>query len=116
MNAAEGDWKNALQNKYYTHLENRNFAFTEQEQELIRQYASSEKILTIACSTDRAPYSYVENALNFQPRIDFLQLYLTDCLQKLLQTFGRKILSLYRYQSSALMVSIPREGVQSSRI
>lgn len=116
MNAAEGDWKNALQNKYYTHLENRNLSFTEQEQELIRQYASGEKVLTIACSMDRAPYSYVENALNFQPRIDFLQVYLTDCLQKLLQTFGRKILSLYRYQSSALMVSIPREGVQSSRI
>lgn len=116
MNAAEGDWKNALQNKYYTHLENRNLSFTEQEQELIRQYASGEKVLTIACSMDRAPYSYVENALNFQPRIDFLQVYLTDCLQKLLQTFGRKILSLYRYQSSALMVSIPREEVQSSRI
>lgn len=27
-------------------------------------------------------------------------MYLTDCLQKLLQTFGRKILSLYGYQSS----------------
>ena len=61
MNAAEGDWKNALQNKYYTHLENRNLSFTEQEQKLIRQYASGEKVLTIACSTDRAPYSYVEN-------------------------------------------------------
>lgn len=61
MNAAEGDWKNALQNKYYTHLESRNLTFTEKEQEIIQQYASGEKTLTVTCSTDRAPYSYVED-------------------------------------------------------
>ena len=61
MNAAEGDWKNALQNKYYTHLESRNLTFTEKEQKLIQQYASGKKTLTVTCNTDRAPYSYLED-------------------------------------------------------
>lgn len=61
MNATEGDWKNNLLNQYYTREEDKNLEFTEQEEELIRQYASGEKTLVVSASTDREPYSYVEN-------------------------------------------------------
>lgn len=63
LNATEGDWKNTLNNKYYSHLEAKNLEFTDLETEIIRQYASGEKTLTISCSVDRAPYSYVEDGM-----------------------------------------------------
>lgn len=61
MDAAEGDWINTLTNKYYTHFENRNLAFTPEEQALIDEYSNGKKELVVTCSTDRAPYSYVED-------------------------------------------------------
>lgn len=61
MDATEGDWKNALNNKYYEHLEDKDLTFTAKERELIRQYASGEKTLVVTASPDRAPYTYVEN-------------------------------------------------------
>ena len=61
MNAVEGDWQNALTNKYYTHFENRSLDFTPEEQALIDEYADGKKKLVVTCSTDRAPYSYVED-------------------------------------------------------
>lgn len=61
LNAAEGDWQNELNNKYYTRADDKNLEFTDSEKELIRQYASGEKTLVISASHDRAPYSYVED-------------------------------------------------------
>lgn len=61
MNQAEGDWKTALYDRYYSHSDDKNLTFTASEQELIRQYASGEKTLVVTASTDRAPYSYVED-------------------------------------------------------
>lgn len=61
LDLTEGDWKNDLLNKYYSHSNNKIIKFTEQEKELINQYASGEKILTVTANTDRKPYSYVEN-------------------------------------------------------
>lgn len=61
MNAVEGDWENTLNNKYYTHLESKNLAFTNQELALLHEYSDGGKTLKITCSTDRAPYSYLED-------------------------------------------------------
>lgn len=61
MNMVEGDWKNELNNKYYAWDNEKNIQFSEEELEIIRQYASGEKTLTISANADRAPYSYVEN-------------------------------------------------------
>lgn len=61
INSTEGDWKTRLNNKYYNHLDEKNLSFTEEEQELIRQYTSGEKKLVMSASMDRAPYSYVED-------------------------------------------------------
>lgn len=61
LNAVEGDWKNGLNNKYYTHSEYKNLEFTDAEKAIIQQYASGERLLTISCGIDRKPYSYVEN-------------------------------------------------------
>lgn len=61
LNATEGNWKNALNNKYYAHLDKKDLSFTDREQELIRQYASGEKTLLVTGSPDRSPYTYVEN-------------------------------------------------------
>lgn len=61
LNAVEGDWKNDLNNRYYAHLEDRELAFTAEEQALIQQYASGERTLVMSASHDRVPYSYVED-------------------------------------------------------
>lgn len=61
MNAAEGDWTNNLKYKYYNHTGDRNLDFSDREKELIHQYASGEKTLTVTCNVDRDPYSYMEN-------------------------------------------------------
>lgn len=63
LNAAEGTWKDTLKNKYYSSESHQILTFTEREQEIIRQYADGEKTLTISCSTDREPYSYLENGV-----------------------------------------------------
>lgn len=61
MEAVEGDWQNELSNKYYSHENEKNLTFTDEELELIRQYADGEKKLVMTASMDRDPYSYVEN-------------------------------------------------------
>ena len=61
LNAVEGDWVNDLDNKYYTHLEEKNLSFTPAERELIRQYADGEKTLVVSACTDKEPYAYVED-------------------------------------------------------
>ena len=60
MNAAEGDWKTELFNRYFTSYENKNLEFTEDETEVIRQYSTKEHSLRILCNPTRKPYSYVE--------------------------------------------------------
>lgn len=61
INAAEGDWKNDLQNKYYTHYEEKDLAFTREEQALIQRYASGEEKLVVSACTDKRPYAYEED-------------------------------------------------------
>ena len=60
LNAVEGDWKNALNNKYYFHWEERELTFTPEEQELIAQYASGEKQLVVSACMDKEPYIYMD--------------------------------------------------------
>ena len=61
LNTTEGDWKNELYYQCYGSTNNQKLNFTEREKELIQQYASGDKKLVMACSTDRDPYSYEEN-------------------------------------------------------
>ena len=61
MNLAEGDWKDELNYEYYGQTEAKTLIFSEKEKEIINQYASGEKTLTVTCNVDRNPYSYVEN-------------------------------------------------------
>lgn len=61
MNAAEGDWRTELHNKYYENYDDRNLAFTEKELEIIQKYSSKSDALTVVCDPTRYPYSYVEN-------------------------------------------------------
>lgn len=60
MNNVEGDWKNDLHNKYYSHNEDRVLHFTPEEKELIRQYAEGEKKLVVSACMDKKPYAYAE--------------------------------------------------------
>lgn len=61
MNFAEGDWKDELNYQYYGQTEAKTLVFSEREKEIIRQYSSGEKKLTVTCNIDRDPYSYVED-------------------------------------------------------
>lgn len=61
MNLAEGDWKDELNYQYYGQTEAKTLVFSKREEEIIRQYASGEKKLTVTCNIDRDPYSYVED-------------------------------------------------------
>lgn len=61
MNAAEGDWRTELHNRYYENYNNRNLSFTQAEKDIIAQYSSPETPLTVVCDPTRYPYSYVEN-------------------------------------------------------
>lgn len=61
MNQAEGDWKDELNYQYYGQTESKTLVFSNREKEIIDQYASGEKKLTVTCSIDREPYSYVED-------------------------------------------------------
>lgn len=61
MNAVEGDWRSALNEKYYSALDNRNLTFTDEEKALLEEYRSGEKKLVVSASIDRAPYSYVKD-------------------------------------------------------
>ena len=61
MNQAEGDWIDALDYQYYGQTEAKTLVFSEREKEIIQQYASGKEKLTVTCSIDREPYSYVEN-------------------------------------------------------
>lgn len=61
MDAIDGNWKNALDTKYYTHYDNRNITFTEQELQIIEKYREGGQTLKVACSADRMPYSYEED-------------------------------------------------------
>ena len=63
LNAVEGDWKNDLNNKYYFHWEEKDLAFTPEEQALIRQYADGEKQLVVSACMDKKPYAYVEDGV-----------------------------------------------------
>lgn len=73
LDAVEGDWKNNLNNKYYFHWEERNLSFTQQEQELIRQYASGEKELVVSVCMDKKPYAYVENGVAKGILLDYFE-------------------------------------------
>lgn len=61
LNATEGDWKNTLNNKYYSRIGDKNLEFTKEEQALLEQYRNGTKTLVVTASMDRAPYSYVED-------------------------------------------------------
>ena len=61
MNAAEGDWRTDLHNRYYENYNNRNLTYTDQEKKIIRQYSDRKHPLTVVCDPTRYPYSYVEN-------------------------------------------------------
>ena len=61
LNAAEGDWKTELFNRYYTSLGEPNLEFTEAEQEIIRRYSATGTPLRILCDPTRKPYSYLED-------------------------------------------------------
>lgn len=61
LNATEGDWKNSLNNKYYTRIGDKNLELTEEEQALLDQYRNGTKKLVVTASMDRAPYSYAED-------------------------------------------------------
>ncbi len=61
LDAAEGDWKTTLTNRYYDHLDEKVLDFTKEEQALIRQYANGEKAFTVSVCTDKKPYAYVED-------------------------------------------------------
>ena len=61
MNAAEGDWKTELFNRYYTSLGEKNLEFTEQEKALLAQYRATNRPLRVLCDPTRKPYSYLEN-------------------------------------------------------
>ena len=61
LNAAEGDWKSELFDRYYTSLGKRNLEFTDEEKEIIRSYSAAGTPLRILCDPTRKPYSYLEN-------------------------------------------------------
>lgn len=61
MNAAEGDWKTELFNRYYTSLGEKNLEFTEEEKALLAQYRATNRPLRVLCDPTRKPYSYLEN-------------------------------------------------------
>ena len=61
LNAAEGDWQNTLNNKYYSHDSDKFLGFTEHEQEILEQYRTGERTLTITANVDKTPYAYEEN-------------------------------------------------------
>ena len=61
LNAAEGDWKSELFDRYYTSLGERNLEFTDEEKEIIRRYSAAGTPLRILCDPTRKPYSYLEN-------------------------------------------------------
>ncbi len=60
LNAVEGDWQNELENKYYTHLGNRQLGFTEREKEIISRYAKGGEKLIVSACLDKKPYAYSE--------------------------------------------------------
>lgn len=61
LNAAEGDWKSELFDRYYTSVGERNLEFTDEEKEIIRSYSAAGTPLRILCDPTRKPYSYLEN-------------------------------------------------------
>ena len=61
MNAAEGDWKTDLHNKYYENYDDRNLSYTTEEKDIIEKYSSNSNPLTVVCDPSRYPYSYVED-------------------------------------------------------
>lgn len=61
MNAAEGDWRTELHNRYYENYDDKNLYYTTREKEVIAQYADENDPLTVVCDPTRYPYSYVEN-------------------------------------------------------
>lgn len=61
MDAVDGNWKNTLDTKHYTHYDNRNLTFTKQELQIIEKYSKNGQTLKVACSADRMPYSYEED-------------------------------------------------------
>ena len=61
MNAAEGDWKTTLFNRYYTSVNDKNPELTEDEKTLVRWYNAQSEPLRVLCDPTREPYSFMEN-------------------------------------------------------
>ncbi|WP_455501965.1 transporter substrate-binding domain-containing protein [Gemmiger sp.] len=61
MNAAEGDWRTELHNRFYENYNNRNLTYTDEEKEIIQEYSDPDHPLTVVCDPTRYPYSYVED-------------------------------------------------------
>lgn len=61
MNAAEGDWKTTLFNRYYTSVNDKNPELTEDEKALVRWYNAQSEPLRVLCDPTREPYSFMEN-------------------------------------------------------
>ena len=73
MNLYEGDWANALYNKYYGNYESGTSTtdgFTQRELDYIEAVVSGEKRITVTAMPDRKPYSYAEDGelKGIQPR------------------------------------------------
>lgn len=60
MNAAEGDWKTTLFNRYYTSVNDKNLELTEDEKALVRWYNAQSEPLRVLCDPTREPYSFME--------------------------------------------------------
>ena len=61
VNAAEGDWKTELFNRYYTSVNEKDLEYTDEEMEIIEQYSSEDSPLMVLCDSTRYLYSYVED-------------------------------------------------------
>ncbi len=61
MNAAEGDWRTDLHNRFYENANDRNLTFTDEERAVIAAYSDPSEPLTVVCDPTRYPYSYVED-------------------------------------------------------
>ena len=61
LNAAEGDWKTELHNRFYENYNDRNLTYTAEEKAVIREYSRQDEPLLVLCDPTRYPYSFVED-------------------------------------------------------
>ena len=61
INAAEGDWKTELFNRYYDVAADRKLDFTEHEKKIIAKYSDKNNPLKVICDPTRKPYSFYED-------------------------------------------------------